>query len=153
VVSRVVLLDSGPLGLASNPRRSGEGVACAEWLQALVTQGARVILPEIADYEVRRELLRANKVRGLERLDALVNLLEYLPLTTASMRLAAELWAAARKEGRPTADEKALDGDVILAAQALTLGVPDVVIATTNVAHLSRFAPSALWTEIAATAS
>lgn len=150
MVSRVVLLDAGPLGLATNPRRSKQGVACAEWIEALVTHGTRVVVPEIADYEVRRELLRANKVRGLQRLDALTKLLEYLPLTTAAMRRAAELWAQARQTGQPTADDKALDGDVILASQALTLGVTDVVIATTNVGHLSRFAPAALWSEIAA---
>ena len=149
MVSRVVLLDAGPLGLATNPRRSQQGVACAEWIEALVTHGTRVVVPEIADYEVRRELLRANKVRGLQRLDALTKLLEYLPLTTAAMRRAAELWAQARQTGQPTADDKALDGDVILADQALTLGVTDVVIATTNVGHLSRFAPAALWSEIA----
>jgi predicted nucleic acid-binding protein len=105
-------------------------------------------VPEIADYEVRRELLRANRVRGLARLDALTRLLEYLPLTTAAMRQAAVFWAQARQRGRPTADDKALDGDVILAAQALTLGAADVVIATTNVGHLSRFAPAALWPDI-----
>jgi predicted nucleic acid-binding protein len=105
-------------------------------------------VPEIADYEVRRELLRANKVRGLARLDALADLLEYLPLTTAAMRQAAVLWAQARQQGRPTADDKALDGDVILAAQAITLGTTEVVIATTNVGHLSRFAPAALWPDI-----
>ena len=46
-------------------------------------------MPEIADYEVRRELLRANKVSGLTRLDALARLLEYLPISTAAMRQAA----------------------------------------------------------------
>ena len=34
---------------------------------------------------------------------------------------------------------------MILAAQAITLGATDVVIATTNVGHLSRFAPATLW--------
>lgn len=80
---------------------------------------------------------------------ARASLLEYFPLTTSAMRRAAEFWAQARREGRPTADDKALDGDVILAAQAMTLGVTDVMIAMTNVAHLSRFAPAALWTDIA----
>jgi predicted nucleic acid-binding protein len=150
VVSYTVLLDAGPLGLVINPRRSRQSVACAQWLQALGRHGSRVLVPEIADYEVRRELLRANKVRGLARLDALASLLEYLPLTTAAMRQAAIFWAQARQQGRPTADDKALDGDVILAAQATTLGATDVVIATTNVGHLSRFAPAALWPDIPA---
>jgi hypothetical protein len=53
-------------------------------------------VPEIADYEVRRELLRANKVRGIARLDLLKNSIGYLPLTTPIMLKAAELWAQAR---------------------------------------------------------
>ena len=147
-MSQVVLLDTGPLGLVTNPRRSPPSVACAQWLQALVAHGIRVIVPEIADYEVRQELLRAKKERGLARLDALASRLEYLPLTTAAIRQAAVFWAQARQQGQPTADDKALDGDVILAAQAMTLEVADVVIATTNVGHLSRFAPAALWPEL-----
>ena len=39
---------------------------------------------------------------------------------------------------------------MILAAQAVTLGAEDVIIATTNVGHLSRFVPAALWPDIAA---
>lgn len=107
--------------------------------------GARVIIPEIADYEVRRELIRAGKASSIARLDALAAATNYLPLSTAAMRKAAELWAAARKAGKPTATEKAIDGDVILAAQALTLGEPSVVVATTNVGHLSRFVTAQDW--------
>lgn len=102
-------------------------------------------MPEIADYEVRCQLLRANKVSGLTRFDALARLLDYLPLTTAAMRQAAVFWAQARQQGQPTANDKALDGDVIPAVQAPTLGATDVVIATTNVGHVSRFAPAAFW--------
>ncbi len=149
-MSQVVLLDTGPLGLVTNPRRSPQSVACAQWLQTLVAHGIRVIVPEIADYEVRRELLRAKKEQGLARLDALATRLEYLSLTTAAMRRAAVFWAQARQQGQPTAGDKALDGDVILAAQAMTIGVADVVIATTNVGHLSRFAPAALWPDLTA---
>jgi hypothetical protein len=107
-----------------------------------------VVVPEIADYEVRRELLRANKTKGLAHLDAMGSSLEYLPITTAAMRQAAFFWAQARRQGRPTASDQAIDGDMILVAQALTLGVADVIIATTNVGHLSRFAPSDLWQNI-----
>lgn len=56
-------------------------------------------LPEIADYEVRRELLRANKIKGVARLDKLAKLIEYLPITTAAMRQAALFWSQARQQG------------------------------------------------------
>jgi predicted nucleic acid-binding protein len=107
-----------------------------------------LIVPEITDYEVRRELLRAGKSKGVAQLDALIGLLEYLPLTTPAMRQAAIFWAQARQQGRPTAGDQTIDGDMILAGQAMTLGVTDVVIATTNVGHLARFAPAELWPNI-----
>lgn len=147
-MSRVVLLDAGPLGLASNPKSSPQNLACAQWLQSLVGGGARVIVPEIADYEIRRELLRAGKVRGIAKLDAMAKWLEYLPITTAAMRQAAEFWAKARQQGQPTASDAALDADMILAAQAATLALSGVVIATTNVGHLAAFAPADLWQNI-----
>lgn len=147
-MSRVVFLDAGPIGLVTNPKLSPESTLCTRWLQALIISDIRVIIPEIADYEVRRELLRANKVRGIARLDELANSLEYLPITTAAMRQAATFWAQARQQGQPTAGDKTIDSDMILAAQATTLDVVDVVIATTNVGHLSRFAPADLWRNI-----
>jgi predicted nucleic acid-binding protein len=110
-----------------------------------------LILPEIADYELRRELLRANKTQGLAQLDALAGLLEYLPITTAAMRQAALFWSQARQRGQPTAGDKTIDGDMILAAQAASHGAADFVIATTNVGHLARFVPADLWHNIAAT--
>ena len=117
-MSTTVLLDAGPLGLVTNPRASQESLACSQWMELLLLNGIRVAIPEIADYEIRRELLRANKTRGLERLDALKETIEYIPITTSVMLKAAEFWAQARQQGRPTADDKALDADVILAAQA-----------------------------------
>jgi hypothetical protein len=42
-------------------------------MAALVVRGFEVRVPEIADYEVRRELLRANKSKGIARLDLLKN--------------------------------------------------------------------------------
>lgn len=147
-MSRVVFLDAGPIGLVTNPKLSPESTLCTRWLQALIISDTRVIIPEIADYEVRRELLQANKVKGIARLDELANSLEYLPITTAAMRQAAMFWAQARQQGQPTASDKTIDSDMILAAQAMTLDVVDVVIATTNVGHLSRFAPADLWRNI-----
>ena len=66
------------------------------------------------------------------------------------MLLAADLWASSRQSGLPTGDPKKLDIDVILAAQALTLGIPasEVIVATSNVSHISRFVPADLWNNI-----
>ncbi|MEH2144686.1 nuclease [Nostoc sp.] len=147
-MSQVILLDAGPIGLVTNPKLSAESFACSQWLQLLVSSGSRVIIPEIADYEVRRELLRADKVKGIARLDELTQLLEYLPITTTAMRQAALFWAQARQQGQPTAGDKTIDGDIILVAQAVTIIGADVAIATTNVGHLSRFVSADLWQNI-----
>ena len=148
MVSAVVLLDAGPLGLLANPKHSVQPMACRRWVAAMQAANRRVIVPEIADFEVRRELLRANLSLSDLLLDALGIQLEYLPLTTAAMRQAAEFWAAARQAGQPTAGDKTIDADMILAAQARMLGVPNVVIATTNIGHVSRFVPAELWQNI-----
>ena len=147
-MNKIILLDAGPIGLITNPKLSDKSLACAKWLQMLIFSGNRVIIPEIADYEVRRELLRANKLKGIARLDELTQLVEYLPITTTAMRQAALFWAQARQQAQPTAGDKTIDGDVILVAQAVTLNVADVVIATTNVGHLSRFVNADLWQNI-----
>lgn len=150
-MSTFVLLDSGPLGMVTNPKASSETDRCNRWLESLLANEVIVAIPEIADYEVRRELLRANKTAGIERLDALKTVLSYLPLTTQVMLKAAEFWAEARKQGKPTADDKSLDGDVILAAQAALVTSDDedeVTIATTNVGHLSLFVQAREWEEI-----
>lgn len=147
-MNRVVLLDTGIIGLITNPKRSHESLACNCWLQTLIKAAIRVILPEIADYEVRRELLRANKIKGIKRLDELANLIEYLPITTDAMRKAALFWAQARQQGQPTAGDKTIDGDMILIAQAVTLSVTNLIIATTNVGHLSKFVRADLWQNI-----
>ena len=136
-MSAVVLLDAGPLGILAHPKNPPHVLGCRNWAKALQAAGRRVLVPEIADYEVRRELVRLKKNRSVFILDGLASQFEYLPLSTTAMRRAADLWAQARQQGRPTAPDPALDADVILAAQALTLGVPQVVIATSNVGHLA----------------
>lgn len=149
-MSRTVVLDTGPLGMASHPRPTGQNLACYEWVMALVERGDRVIVPEIAYYEVRRELLHAGKATGLRRLDAVVSSLEYVPINTPAVLKAAEFWAEARRRGRPTSDDKALDGDVILAAQAVLLAADDLIVATTNIAHFAQFVAAELWSDVAA---
>lgn len=143
-MSEIVVLDSGPVGFLTNPNPSPIPVAIRIWLTDLLRAGRRVVLPEVCDYEVRRELIRCSRKRALAILDGLANQVEYLSITTSAMRLAAELWAQSRNSGLPTASGAALDGDVILAAQTLCLGSPSIV-ATGNPGHLSRFVPSKDW--------
>jgi len=118
----------------------------AAWFRRLIDSGAVILIAEITDYEVRRALLRARLYRSVQRLDFLKTRLAYLPLTTAVMLRAAELWAQARNRGTPTADPKELDGDVILAAQAEQA---KAVVATDNVGHLSLFVEARPWEELA----
>lgn len=149
-MSRLIVLDSGPLGMVTNPKAQGIPLDCQLWLKALLRRGEKVAIPEIADYEIRRELLRAGLLRSLRRLDSFKQTLEYIPIQTDTMLLAAELWAEARQTGQPTADSKALDGDVILSAQARLVcnETTEVIVATTNVAHLSRFITAFDWQSI-----
>ena len=149
-VLRAIVLDTGPLSLAAKPKPTAGGLACNLWVERRIAQGVRVVAPEIADYEVRRALLQADLSRSVAALDQFLSQLDYLPVDTATMRRAAQLWAQARQSGRPTADPHALDGGVILAAQSLSLGYApaEVAVATTNVGHLSQFVPAKRWSDI-----
>jgi predicted nucleic acid-binding protein len=149
-MSRVILLDTGVLGLATNPKFGSETFACIQWINQQLSLGNKVRISELADYEVRRELLHANKQRGLRKLDQFKLDLGYVSITTSVMLLAAQLWADTRRQGMPTAHDHALDGDVILAAQALlTEDAGHQVIVATNVKHLELFVDAHPWNDIA----
>jgi hypothetical protein len=90
-MTQIVLLDSTPVGLITNPKATPLAVECQQWLESLLDRGYHVILPEIIDYEVRRELLRVNKIKSIRRLDDLKSALIYLPITTEVMLKAAQL--------------------------------------------------------------
>lgn len=146
-----VVLDESPLSLITQRRyASSEVDQCKVWLAALAH--IRVVAPAIAVYELRRELVRARKSTSLTRLTQFLDAApgRYLPLTREVLDRASELWAQARQQGMPTASDAALDGDVIIAAQALSLGLSSesFLIATSNPKHLARFAPSQRWQDI-----
>lgn len=146
----MLVLDAGPLGVLSNPSGHPDAVRCQEWLQAL-NDDIPAYVSEIAEYEVRPELLRTNSVDSIVALDNLIASLDFLAIDTATMRRAAELWAVARKQGRPTAEPAALDADVILAAQAQLLAEvtgDTVVVVTMNARHPGQFVDARRWQEI-----
>lgn len=143
----IVFLDTGVLGLVTSPSNKGDVRECKEWFYRLLARGIYVITSDICEYEVRRSLILAsfiNKiVQGIENIDELQQVIDFLPLTKAVMKKASLLWAEARSQGISTADDKNIDADIIIAAQwqLLTEEFPGryIVIATTNVKHLKRF--------------
>ena len=140
-MARFILLDAGPLGLACARAGTAEVDRCRAWLAHIENSTADAVIPVIADYEVRRELIRLRATAKLRRLDALRGRFGTVPLELEAFDRAAEFWALIRRGGMPTAGDEALDADAIIAGLAATLGGLNdtVTIATTNVRHFSRF--------------
>lgn len=92
---------------------------------------------------------QTQKFTSIQNLDKLREVVSFLPITSELLKKAAELWASARRQGIPTADNKSLDIDIIICShwQMLQEEFPGryVVIATTNVKHLSRFTEAKTW--------
>lgn len=147
-----LLLDTGVLGQLCHPVKS-KYQSLHDWLGEVLRVKSLetcVILPEICDYELRRKLLHLVRkgqasAKSLRHLDHPATLFDYLPLETATMRKAAELWADARSRGLPTARDESLDADAILAAQAVLIGG---TIITSNRKHLAQFVAVREWTEL-----
>lgn len=145
-----VLLDTGVLSLVTHPRKLADAQACRTWIEGLLRTRFECVIPEICDYELRRELLRAGKEQGIRNLDRLASRITYLAIDTATMREAAALWSTLRNQGRPTASDQNLDADVILGAQAKEheRRGTTVVVATTNVRHLCYMCDARHWQDI-----
>jgi predicted nucleic acid-binding protein len=145
-LSNRIVLDTNPLSLLCHGNTQLPEVReIRQWLRLQTQAGNLVYVAEMADYEARRELLRAGKITSVRRLDGLAVELTYLPLDTPTMRRAAEFWAQSRQQGLPTADPKEIDADVILAAQAESVGA---IVVTDNVGHLARFVTAKHWRDI-----
>ena len=149
---KFIVLDSTPLSLITQRRGVPQADACKKWMAYHASRGIQIFVPEIVDYELRRELLRLQRAESIGRLDRFLlhPSVRYEPLNTAAIRRAAALWAEARQQGIPTADPHALDVDVILAAQTLASGIDTsaFVVATSNFHHLAHFVPAKLWQTI-----
>jgi hypothetical protein len=150
----VIILDTFPTSsTGKHPSRKKPSLLdrCRTWIDDCEAAGYVVMVPAVSYYEALRELelLRAPSqialLRGFCHEPG-----RFIPLTTEHLEHAAQLWAFARRIGRPTAPPEALDGDVIIAAQALSLGLPtsDFIVATTNPNHLSLFVPCDHWSNI-----
>lgn len=146
-----LLLDTNVLGKLCHPNRK-VNKPLIDWLDTIMTRPDQfqIYVPAIADYELRRKLIHLiNKQQASENslhcLNQLIVTTDYLSLTDNTLLIAAELWATVRLQGLPTASPESLDGDVILAAQAIEIGG---VIVTYNRKHLARFVAAKGWEEI-----
>ena len=151
-MSKIIFLDTGVIGYVTHPNADAESKDCLEWLITLVDKGVKVCIPEVCDYEIRREYIRRGSSKALQHLQELQDqVVTYIPISTLMMRKAADMWAQSRNMGKPTADLKELDVDVILCAQALlsTENGDELIVATTNVGHLSNYVTASRWREIA----
>lgn len=145
---KIIILDSTPLGLLTSPTRHQAASDCTAWLASHLSAGNRIYVPEIIDYEIRRELLRLNKQDSLDALDGIIVRTDYLAISSEMIQDAAHLWADIRRQGLPTAGDYDSDIDAILAAQARSLRSADAIVATSNVRHMGRYVPSAPWETI-----
>ncbi len=149
----IVVLDTGPLGVITSPNRvARETQAMLAWERQMLLAGHFLLVPAIADYELRREHLRRGADLSSAELNRFVHAVEgrYLELTDSALKIAAQLWADTRSAGLPTADLLELDCDIVIAAQALDLGLPasELVVATGNIRHIARLTHCELWRNI-----
>lgn len=144
-----LFLDTGVLGMVTHPK-TDEGHEAAKWLYGHVLAGATIVVPQICDYELRREYIRKNNEKSLKHLNDLIEKSEYALTTKDIWHKAANLWADCRNRGKRLADDHALDGDVILIATIKDDGNigAQCIVATTNVKHLIDFVDARLFHEI-----
>ena len=124
----VIVLDTFPTSSVSKRPGSIQPTVsdhCRQWINECETAGHRVLIPAISYYEVLRELEQRQATSQIARLNMFcLQPKRFLTLTTEHLMVAAQLWGRVRRAGLPTADPQALDGDVILAAQALSWALP-----------------------------
>ena len=152
----IVFLDTGILSQLSSINETQEFQECQDWLYGLLARSAYVVSSDICDYEVRRGLLLTSitktKRQGINILDSLHQIIDFLPVSQEVLQKAAQLWAETRSKGQPTAEIKNIDVDVIIGAtcQLLQGEYPGqfLVVATTNVKHISRFTTAKNWQDI-----
>lgn len=148
-----LLLDTNVLMRLCHPGRYPD---VKSWIRTWADYAARavdveIIVSAVSDYELRRGYLykadrKADEDKALERLDQLCELLGVQQISQSNLRVAAQLWADARRGEYSTASERDVDWDVLIAAQARE--IPAVVV-TSNAKHVKRYGVDAKdWHEI-----
>lgn len=137
-LNRVVVFDSKPLGEICNPIKRVQTKKLTNFIRE---QNLAIRVAEITDYELRRELTLQQFNKGLNNLNKFRQKQQIIPIDSESLITATQLWAEIRKTGQATADNKNIDCDVIMVAQALQLSeqFQQIIILTIDVKDLFRF--------------
>lgn len=152
----IIFLDTNILGKLTNPNQLQSAFECQIWFERLLARGVYFVSSELCFYEVKRGLVLAQKKggisKGIEKINDLRNVVDFLEINRQVADLATEIWAESRLKGKPTADEKNIDIDIIIAAhwQLLTGEFPGrtIIVSTTNIKHLSSFTNAQEWQDI-----
>ena len=104
---------------------------------------AQVCTSIIVAAELRYGAAKKGSRRLSSQLQSVLGALEVWPFETPADAAYGLLRTRLEQAGRPIGAN-----DLLIAAQALALGEPDAVIATTNVGHLGRFVPAQQWQDI-----
>jgi predicted nucleic acid-binding protein len=152
----IVILDTGVLGILCNPNQLQESIECQAWFERLLARGTYLVTSELCDYELRRGLILARNIsllsEGINKLNELRSVVDFLTITQNVAQVAAEYWADARIQGQPTSDIRNIDIDMIISAhwRLFKNDFPGryVVVSTTNIRHLQLFTEAQEWRDI-----
>lgn len=142
------LIDTNIITHILRPREESNGLALLNWLEEFSRNDeVKLFMPEVCYYEALRGhlyiKLKYPSYKGLDELKELKDALEYLAMTTEMWMLAAKLWAERQFRGTPVG--KGIDGDTLLAAQAILAGC---TIVTYNTRHFFNDVPTCTWQEL-----
>ncbi len=102
--------------------------------QQALRNNSKILISPIVFYEVMRFFYHKKAVKEINFLLKLVDKLYWIDTNYNTWDKGAKIWAQARSIGRPTADEKSLDADVLIAAQAKE---HNAVVVTKNTKHFT----------------
>lgn len=138
-----LLLDTNLLVRLCHPSSHAD---VREWYRDWLNHGraggdVEFVISAVADYELRRgymyALNKGNDTRqSLAQLDELGRTWEVQQISPRNLKDAASMWAEARRGGYSTADERAFDWDILIAAQAKE---EPAIVVTRNEKHLTQY--------------
>ncbi|MBN8596951.1 MAG: PIN domain-containing protein [Planctomycetes bacterium] len=138
-----LLLDTNMLLRLCHPSSHAD---VREWYRGWLNHGraggdVEFVISAVADYELRRGYMytldRSSDARqSLAQLDELCQLWEVQQISARNLHDAASMWADARRNGIPTASDRDVDWDILIAAQAKE---EPAIVVTSNQKHFRRY--------------